>query len=113
MSIPKPLGISDDVEMKDCDDNFIKVDGIMIKQDFDSVLMSPQDVQAYTQLQSMTMKQAMHLPFTHDVQVLAYFLYEYYANMSTKYEPNVVFSVENTVDVTYTQEMLEITWNSS
>ena len=55
----------------------------------------------------------MHLPFTHDIQVLAYFLYEYYANVETRYEPTVVFTVEKLVEVNYHSEMLEITWISS
>jgi hypothetical protein len=51
MEIPRNINTKDDdVEMKDCDDTFIKVEGIMIKQDFDSSIMSPYDVSKYTPL---------------------------------------------------------------
>jgi hypothetical protein len=43
IEIPRLIGQGkeEDVEMKDCDDTFIKVEGIMIKQDFDRCIMSP------------------------------------------------------------------------
>ena len=45
-----PEAGSEDVQMKDCTDNFIKIDGIMIKQDFDTTIMSASDVAKYTPL---------------------------------------------------------------
>jgi len=52
--VPKPIS-KPDVEMADCDDLFVKIDGILIKQDFDQLIMSPADVAVYTPLQSATM----------------------------------------------------------
>ena len=102
MEIPRNINTKDDdVEMKDCDDTFIKVEGIMIKQDFDSSIMSPNDVSKYTPLQTLTLKQTMHVPFEHDIQVLAYFMYEYYSDVTSEFpskmgepQPDVIFSVQ-------------------
>jgi hypothetical protein len=41
--------------MADCDDSYVKIDGILIKQDFDQLIMSPADVAVYTPLQSVSM----------------------------------------------------------
>lgn len=57
----------------------------MIKQDFESSIMSPQDVSKYTPLQTLTLKQTMHVPFEHDIQVLAYFMYEYYSEVTSEF----------------------------
>ena len=86
LEIPRSINTKDDgVQMLDCDDNFIKVEGIMIRQDFDSSIMSPQDVSKYSPLQTLTLKQTMHVPFEHDIQVLAYFMYEYYSEVTSEF----------------------------
>lgn len=67
------------------------------------------------------MKQALHVQFTHDVQVLAYFLYEYYSDVKSEFPktsspaPDVMFVIEETVNLRYwhKSEMLEIEWESS
>lgn len=53
--------------MKDCDDTFIKLDGIMVRQDFNTTIMSAPDVTKYTPMQSFSLKQHLHVPFEHDV----------------------------------------------
>lgn len=78
----------DDVKMTDCDETFIKVDGILIKQDFDQMIMSPNEVATYTSLQSLSMRQVLHVPYEHDVQVLAYFLFQFYEDVKVEYEGN-------------------------
>lgn len=56
-----------DVEMRDCDDTFIKIDGIMVKQDFDMTIMAVNEVSKFTQLQSFNMRQSLHVEFQHDI----------------------------------------------
>lgn len=49
--IPRAVGKEEpeqDVEMKHCEDNFVKVDGVIIRQDFDTTIMTPQDVSKFT-----------------------------------------------------------------
>jgi len=43
----------------------------------------------------------MHVPFEHDIQVLAYFMYEYYSDVKSEFpskvvepQPDVVFTVQ-------------------
>ena len=49
VDIPRPMGEpEEDVEMRHCEDNFIKIDGVMIRQDFDTTIMTPQDVEKFT-----------------------------------------------------------------
>jgi hypothetical protein len=50
----------------------------------------------------------MHVPFEHDIQVLAYFMYEYYADVTSEFpskvgkpQPDVIFKVEQIVQVKY------------
>ena len=79
--------------------------------------MSAQDVSKYTPLQSFSLKQHLHVPFEHDVQVLAYFLYEYYSNVKSEVvkQDEVVFVIDEIVSVKYLHkaELLEICWESS
>lgn len=49
--------------MRDCDDTFIKIDGIMVKQDFDMTIMAVNEVSKFTQLQSFNMRQSLHVEF--------------------------------------------------
>ena len=60
-------------------DNLVVVDGVLIKQDFDHLIMDENEVDKYTSLQSAVMRQTLYVPYQHDIQVLAYFLYSYYS----------------------------------
>ena len=78
--------------------------------------MSPQDVAKYTPLQSFQMKQHLHVPFEHDPQVLAYFLYEYYSDVTSEVKQDQAsFTIDEVVTVRYLHkaELLEIEWLSS
>ena len=59
--------------------NYVTVDGVIIKQDFDHLIMEESEVDKYTPLQSATMEQTLYVPYQHDIQVLGYFLHSYYA----------------------------------
>ena len=67
------------------------------------------------------MRQALHLEFTHDIQVLAYFLYESYSQVESSYPKgganpaDVEFKVQNSVIVKFwhKSDLLEISWESS
>lgn len=43
--------------------NYVTVDGIIIKQDFDHLIMEESEVDKYTPLQSATMSQTLYVPF--------------------------------------------------
>lgn len=60
-------------------DNFVTVDGVLIKQDFDHFILDESEVDKYTPLLSTTMHQTLYVPYEHDIQVLTYFLYSYYS----------------------------------
>ena len=70
------------------EENFVVVDGVLIKQDFDHLIMDENEVDKYTSLQSAVMKQTLYVPYQHDIQVLAYFLYSYYAQVDVQYASN-------------------------
>jgi hypothetical protein len=59
--------------------DYVTVDGVLIKQDFDHLIMDPSEVENYTSLQATTMQQTLWVPYSHDIQVLTYFLHSYYA----------------------------------
>ena len=71
-------------EMEDLS-NYVTVDGIIIKQDFDHLIMEENEVDKYTPLQSATMEQILYVPFQHDIQVLGYFLHSYYAQVDVEF----------------------------
>ena len=85
--VPRAIKSKDDKdiemeeEIRESEDlsNFVSVDGVLIKQDFDHLIMEENEVDKYTSLQSATMQQTLYVPYPHDIQVLAYFLYSYYA----------------------------------
>ena len=79
--------------------------------------MSSQDIAKYTPMQSFQMNQHLHVPFEHDIQVLAYFLYEYYSDVQSdvKSAEEVLFTIDQQVTVRYLHkaELLEVEWCSS
>ena len=109
--------------------NFVTVDGVLIKQDFDHLIMEENEVDKYTSLQSATMQQTLYVPYPHDIQVLAYFLYSYYAQVEVEYTSNasqdsvnaakpkydLVFKVEGQIEIAYFKksELLQVSWETS
>ena len=65
--------------------NYVTVDGVIIKQDFDYLIMEENEVDKYTPLQSATMEQTLYVPYQHDIQVLGYFLHSYYAQVDVEF----------------------------
>ena len=65
--------------------NYVTVDGVIIKQDFDHLIMEENEVDKYTPLQSATMEQTLYVPYQHDIQVLGYFLHSYYAQVDVEF----------------------------
>ena len=63
------------------------VDGVIIKQDFDHLIMEESEVDKYTPLQSASMEQTLYVPYEYDIQVLGYFLHSYYAQVDVQF-PN-------------------------
>jgi len=47
--------------------NYITVDGVIIKQDFDHLIMEENEVDKYTPLQSATMEQTLYVPYQYDI----------------------------------------------
>lgn len=96
--IPPAIQSAEDVMMADeegktaevgvADDdlsNYVTVDGVIIKQDFDHLIMEENEVDKYTPLQSATMEQTLYVPYQHDIQVLGYFLHSYYAQVDVEF----------------------------
>ena len=65
--------------------NYVTVDGVIIKQDFDHLIMAENEVDKYTPLQSATMEHTLYVPYQHDIQVLGYFLHSYYAQVDVEF----------------------------
>lgn len=47
--------------------NYVTVDGIFIKQDFDHLILDQDEIDKYTTLARSTMKQTLFIPFQYDV----------------------------------------------
>ncbi len=47
--------------------NYVTVDGIFIKQDFDHLIVGEDEVDEYTELTKATMKQTLYVPFPYDI----------------------------------------------
>ena len=69
--------------------NYVTVDGVIIKQDFDYLIMEETEVDKYTPLKSATMDQTLWVPYEHDIQVLGYFLSSYYAQVDVEFPENL------------------------
>jgi Pre-mRNA 3'-end-processing endonuclease polyadenylation factor C-term len=65
--------------------NYVTIDGIFIKQDFEHLIVGEDDVDEYTQLTKSTMKQTLFVPFTYDVQVLNFYIHSYFAEVRIEY----------------------------
>ena len=65
--------------------NYVTVDGVIIKQDFDHLIMEESEVDKYTPLQSASMQQTLFVPYMHDIQALVYFLNSYYASVDVDF----------------------------
>lgn len=63
--------------------NYVTVDGIFIKQDFDHLILDEAEVDKYTTLTRSTLKQTMFIPFKYDVEVLSFYLNSYFAEVQT------------------------------
>jgi len=107
------------------DSNFVTVDGVLIKQDFDHLILEESEVDKYTPLQTATLHQTLFVPYPHDIQVLTYFLYSYYASVDVQFPPenvekssisgesnkfDLMFVVEETIRVKYFRkgELLQV-----
>ena len=78
---------TDMVDQEEDLSNYVTVDGIIIKQDFDHLIMEESEVDKYTPLQSASMQQTLYVPYQHEIQVLGYFLHSYYAQVDVEF-PN-------------------------
>lgn len=57
------------------------MDGIFIKQDFDHLIVSEDELEQYTSLTKSTMRQTLYVPFPYDVQILNFYLHSYFAEV--------------------------------
>ena len=75
----------EDVDMEDDDDNFIQVEGVLVKHDFEQLVMDEQEVSEYTGLKCAHMQQSLFVPFAYNIEVLAYFFASYYPDVQTSF----------------------------
>ena len=61
--------------------NYVTIDGIFIKQDFDHLIMDEEEINQYTTLTKSTLKQTLYIPFKYDIQVLNFYLHSYFADV--------------------------------
>jgi len=55
------------LEEEDHNDNYVTVDGILIKQDFDRFIMDESEVDKYTPLQCASMEQTLFVKYSYDI----------------------------------------------
>ena len=78
---------SGDVEMidttirKEEESNYVTIEGIFIKQDFDHLILDEDEISQYTTLTKSTLKQTLFIPFKYDIQVLNFYLHSYFADI--------------------------------
>ena len=75
---------TEDVEMEE-EDNFIRVEGVLVKHDFEQLVMDEQEVSEYTGLKCVHMQQSLMVPFAYNIEVLAYFFASYYPDVKTSF----------------------------
>ena len=99
--------------------NYVTVDGIFIKQDFDHLIVGEDEVDDYTELTKSTMKQTLYVPFPYDIQILNFYLHSYFADVKLNIgSPNdkheLHFQVEE-VNLFYFEkaQMLQLEWLTS
>ena len=47
--------------------NYVTIDGIFIKQDFEHLIMDESEIDNYTSLTKSTLKQTLFIPFKYDI----------------------------------------------
>ena len=60
------------MEVEEEDDNFLQVEGIFVKKDFDHLILNEQEISLYCNLKPTKMKQKQYIPFSYDIQVANY-----------------------------------------
>jgi len=68
--------------------NYVTVDGIFIKQDFDHLIVSEDELEQYTSLTKSTMKQTLFVPFPYDIQILNFYLHSYFSEVKVEINPS-------------------------
>jgi len=101
---------------------FVTVDGVMIKQDFDRFILDDSEVDKYTPLQCASMEQTLYVKYSYDPQVLTYFLYSYYPDVKveistaqTEERYDLRFVIESAIQMDYYRkaETLKVRWETS
>lgn len=92
--VERPLAIESDVQMIDLSkkeedlSNYVTVDGIFIKQDFDHLIVAEDELEQYTSLTKSTMKQTLFVPFPYDIQILNFYLHSYFSEVKVEINPS-------------------------
>ena len=47
--------------------NYVTVDGIFIKQDFEHLIVSEDELELYTSLTKSSMRQTLYVPYSYDI----------------------------------------------
>lgn len=111
----------DTTSTKESLSNYVTVDGIFIKQDFDHLIMGEDDVDKYTTLTKSTMKQTLFIPFEYDIQILNYYLHQYFAEVRVVFNSDksdkkydIHFQIED-ISLSYFAKahMLQLEWLTS
>lgn len=66
---------------KEEESNYVTIEGIFIKQDFDHLILDEDEISQYTTLTKSTLKQTLFIPFKYDIQVLNFYLHSYFADI--------------------------------
>ena len=82
--------------------NYVTIDGIFIKQDFDHLILDEDEIDKYSTLTKSTLKQTLFIPFKYDIQILNFYLHSYYADV--KAELNKDKSQDKKCDVIFIVE---------
>ncbi len=70
------------------DNNYVTIDGIFIKQDFEHLILDEEEIDKYTLLTKSTLKQTLFIPFKYDIQILNFYLHSYFADIQVAINKN-------------------------
>lgn len=95
------------------------VTGILVKNDFDHIILDEDEVEKYTALTSSQLIQTQFIPYPYDIQLLNYFLNNFFQKVELEF-PSIKDSFDarfrisqTTLDFYAKTSVLKLTWTSS
>jgi len=100
MEIDLPIKQASQEEEQVDTENYVSIEGVMVKHDFDHIVLAEEEIEKYTTLTKSHLFQTLYVPFKHDLQLLNYYLHSFFADVSVNFpsDPSDKFDVRFLVD---------------